>query len=89
VELRVHGKQEFGGGKAGPFENEVALSYTLEGEILWATEAGFAHSATLAGTVDRTQTERHELETPEGAHQLEQVLTFSGDVSYKVSNERK
>ena len=42
AELRVHGTQELDAGEAGTIESEVALSYTLEGEILWETEGGLA-----------------------------------------------
>ncbi|HUR28263.1 MAG TPA: hypothetical protein VM509_08745 [Planctomycetota bacterium] len=89
AELRVHGTQEIDGGEAGQIKNEIALSYTLEGEILWETSAGFAQSASLGGSVDRTQTEHRTIETPDGAHELEQTFTFSGDVIYKARNERK
>lgn len=89
AELTQHSTDEEDGGKGGMIKTTLELSYKFEGEILWDIAGGFARSASLGGTTELTQTQQRSIDTPEGKHEIEQVLSFTGKSSYKAQIEPK
>ncbi|MEO6710408.1 MAG: hypothetical protein ABI054_03545 [Planctomycetota bacterium] len=89
AELTLHSSEDIDNGEAGVGESRLDLNYKFEGEILWDTKGGFARSASLSGPVEMTQTHRIKSKTPEGEHKFVQVMSFSGEASFKAANEPK
>ncbi|HTF90320.1 MAG TPA: hypothetical protein VK843_18030 [Planctomycetota bacterium] len=89
AEVTLHSSEDIDNGEAGVGESKLQLSYKLEGEILWDVKGGFARSAALSGSLELTQTHHVTAKSSEGEHEFEQVMTFSGETSYKAAYEPK
>lgn len=87
AEITQHSSEESDAGKAGTLETLVDLTFKVEGEILWDVSAGFARAGSLTGTLDMVQTQSRTVEAEGAEHTIKQVLSLSGDLSYKVHIE--
>jgi hypothetical protein len=88
LSIRTHADDE-GDIEDGPHRSrKFAIEHELEGELLWSSELGRAHSLAVEGRSEIAMTEELTFDTDEGDVALKQEFAFAGTTRFAAAFEK-
>jgi len=88
LKLEVSASTEGSGTQDGPrgeTEQTVTMEFDLEGELLWAVEAGHLQSVELSGGLDSVLENHSTFDGGQGPMEAVQTMTFEGEVDFTAA----